>query len=170
MNKKLGLNMNRMRHIQSLVAIIALLCSGCSSFDRSLILASDLNNPKRSVVIGALGEPLCRFLVVHAIVVDGLSTRAKEYDGMCILNVTQVGNKHFKKPVKMTFIDKTGEFPNINNTYVGRELVLKVHETGSFREPPTYDDWSDLESGQGGGYSFDTYLVVWKILSASNGK
>ena len=166
--------------------------AGCHTGTPSRIVAADLGNPAKYEVIGTLGQPLCRFMQVHAVVIDGDHAGTKRFGGAYLLDVTQIGARVLPKPVTMGFDDLSHELPSniferyeqyygmksgtiagkeqaaMNRDYVGRKYVLKVHETAAFRTPPIDDDWGDLGPRQGAGYGCETKLVVWKIISGAS--
>jgi len=156
----------------------------CISITKHEISAKELET--KWDVLGILGFPMGWVVRVDAILVDGASTRKKEFDGRYLLEILKINGRKLSKPIITVFSDTTCQMSvnyddryaqvdgkpkkgltssmieQINKNYVGQHYDLLVYETGRFTGPRLNMVPNELQ-GQGEGFGFETSIVIIKV-------
>jgi len=107
-------------------------------------------------VLGELGEPLGKIVVVTAVVVDGNSLRTKEASGALYLRITRVGERTLASPALLSVADRSQLKP-------GQTLRCAGYETGGFSGIVPHE-FEYIEAYAAYGYTFKTHWVVLKVV------
>ena len=180
--------------LDALTVLVALLSTtGAIADDNSPIHVDELN---RRPVIGRLGVPLGKPVVIQAKIIDGSGIDRKSYDETYLLEVSHVDGVQLDNPVLMEFYTPgyvrvklphnafglyeqvygkaaskldSAQTADLEKEYVGRTVLVVAYETGSFHGLPS-DLPNDVPIPQSTSFHFSTSLVVVADRSRRKGQ
>ncbi|MDX2109176.1 MAG: hypothetical protein SFY80_02940 [Verrucomicrobiota bacterium] len=114
----------------------------------------------RGAVIGMLGEPLGKVVTIDGEIIDGRTLRNKSYDGVKLLQVSEVNGQKLDKSRCIQFI----WFTTANSKKIKGRVKLIGYETGEYTGVP-HEAFKYVDLVAAEGFQFVSTFIILKSLS-----